>query len=292
MWALKHSVVAVVVAATLLRSGEAFHAPPFAALPSSAAAQSAMSSRAGRATGVAVRMQVEEAQGGRREALRLASAALTTTLFSSAAGADSCTRADCQPAKMFVDAEEAERKKDTVSMPGLNPKLQGKTVSRYPDYVSTESGLQYKDAKQGKGESPGDGDRVVIDWEGYTIGYYGRIFQKKNSVVGGAFADDPGYYRFVLGTGSLLPGLEEGIKGMKPGGVRQIVVPPGPLNYPIDDSGHKRVGPRPSTFDGMRALNFVMENKGLIDKTLLFNVKLIRVDKKNDKGEYTRGDTV
>ena len=26
------------------------------------------------------------------------------------------------------------------------------------------------------------GDRVVIDWEGYTIGYYGRPFQTRNKV--------------------------------------------------------------------------------------------------------------
>lgn len=116
----------------------------------------------------------------------------------------------------------------------------GKTRTKYPDYTETASGVQYKDVKVGAGEMPKDGERVVIDWEGYTIGYYGRIFQKKNSVQGGAFAEDPGFYRFVLGTNSLVPGLEEGIKGMKPGGVRQIVVPPGPLSYPEDDSPHKR----------------------------------------------------
>uniref|UniRef100_A0A6U4NEY8 peptidylprolyl isomerase n=1 Tax=Hemiselmis andersenii TaxID=464988 RepID=A0A6U4NEY8_HEMAN len=288
---LKHCMVAVLLTVELVQSAGAFHP---SSLFVSSPLRSATGASAGycrrKASAVAVSMQ-EQDQAGRREALRLASAALSSTLFSSAAGADSCTRADCQPAKMYVDAEEMERKKDTVSMPGLNPKLQGKTVARYPDFTSTPSGLQFKDAKQGTGSSPSDGDRVVIDWEGYTIGYYGRIFQKKNSVVGGAFADDPGYYRFVLGSGSLLPGLDEGIRGMKPGGVRQIVVPPGELNYPADDSGHKRVGPRPSTFDGMRALNFVLENKGLIDKTLLFNVKLIRVDKKNEQGEYTRSDT-
>jgi hypothetical protein len=35
----------------------------------------------------------------------------------------------------------------------------------------------------------------------------------------------------------------------------------------------------------MRALNFVLDNKNLIDKTLLINVKLIRVDK---KGSYKK----
>lgn len=57
------------------------------------------------------------------------------------------------------------------------------------------------------------------------------------------------------------------------------IVPPN-LGYPASDPSHTRVGPRPSTFSGQRALDFVLENKELIDKTLLFNVKLIRVDAK------------
>ena len=49
----------------------------------------------------------------------------------------------------------------------------------------------------------------------------------------------------------------------------------------------KKIGPKPSTFSGLRALNFVLDNKNLIDKTLLINVRLVRVDKdyaKKNKG--------
>jgi len=60
------------------------------------------------------------------------------------------------------------------------------------------------------------------------------------------------------------------------------VVPPN-LGYPSDDPKHERVGPRPSTFSGQRALDFVLQNKELIDKTLLFNIKLIRVDPKGSR---------
>jgi hypothetical protein len=31
-------------------------------------------------------------------------------------------------------------------------------------------GVQYKDVKVGSGETPEKGDRVVYDWEGFTIG--------------------------------------------------------------------------------------------------------------------------
>mmetsp|Transcript_35309 Transcript_35309/g.110340 ORF Transcript_35309/g.110340 Transcript_35309/m.110340 type:complete len:80 (-) Transcript_35309:44-283(-) len=74
---------------------------------------------------------------------------------------------------------------------------------------------------------------------------------------------------------------------MKVGGIRQLVVTP-ELGYPEDDPSHTRVGPKPSTFDGQRALNFVLFNKGLIDKTLLFNIKVIRIDKKDGDGNYIR----
>lgn len=57
----------------------------------------------------------------------------------------------------------------------------------YKDFVQTPSGLQYKDVREGSGNSPGKGDRVVVDWEGYTIGYYGRIFEAKGKTKGGAF---------------------------------------------------------------------------------------------------------
>ena len=31
----------------------------------------------------------------------------------------------------------------------------------------------------GKGPSPEKGDRVVVEWTGYTIGYFGRPFETK-----------------------------------------------------------------------------------------------------------------
>ena len=65
---------------------------------------------------------------------------------------------------------------------------------------------------------------------------------------------------------------------MAEGGVRQLVVPPA-VGYPPDDPGHARVGPKPSTFSGQRALDFVLSSKAdLMDKTLMFDVKLVRVN--------------
>ncbi|KAG2453336.1 hypothetical protein HYH02_001560 [Chlamydomonas schloesseri] len=161
-------------------------------------------------------------------------------------------------------------------MDALKGKDYGKPRMKVKDYVTTPSGLQYQDIKEGSGSSPQRGDTVVIDWDGYTIGYYGRPFEARNKPKGSSFNDDnKDFYRFVLGEGKVIPAFEEAVADMKPGGIRRIIVPL-ELGYPEDN--WRKLGPKPSTFAGDRALDFVLANKGMIDKTLLFDLELIRVD--------------
>jgi len=54
----------------------------------------------------------------------------------------------------------------------------------------------------------------------------------------------------------------------------RIIVPPD-LGYP--DSDYNKLGPKPTTFSGQRALDFVLRNQGLIDKTLLFDIELLKI---------------
>lgn len=53
----------------------------------------------------------------------------------------------------------------------------------FPDFTITDEGWAYKEVKIGnKDDGKGDlvdGDRVVFDWSGYTIGYFGRPFEAK-----------------------------------------------------------------------------------------------------------------
>ena len=106
---------------------------------------------------------------------------------------------------------------------------------------------------------------------------------------GGAFDKEIDNSRVVLGSGSIVKGLDCAFRSMKPGGIRQVLVPYGELGYPADDGNHDRVGPKPTTFSGMRALNFVLDNPR-VDRTMLFNVKLVRVDKPDGKGGFVRSD--
>ena len=54
-----------------------------------------------------------------------------------------------------------------------------KFIQQYEDFKELPSGVSYRDVNVGKGPEATKGDRVVYDWSGYTIGYFGRPFQAK-----------------------------------------------------------------------------------------------------------------
>jgi hypothetical protein len=68
----------------------------------------------------------------------------------------------------------------------LAPKLNARAedpkafLQEYADFTKTKEGWSYRDVNPGKGDvQVKPGDRVVFDWSGYTIGYFGRPFQAK-----------------------------------------------------------------------------------------------------------------
>uniref|UniRef100_A0A061RPL1 peptidylprolyl isomerase n=1 Tax=Tetraselmis sp. GSL018 TaxID=582737 RepID=A0A061RPL1_9CHLO len=178
----------------------------------------------------------------------------------------------------LLGTEQAGASEGYEPMEALKGKDYGKTRMRFEDFTLTESGLQYKEMRLGQGEPVRAGDSVTVDWDGYTIGYYGRPFEARNKSKGGAFTgDDKDFLRFRVGEGKVIPAFEEAIRGMKVGGIRRIVVPV-ELGYPNNDMNRKE--PKPTTFSGRRTLGFVLENQGMMDKTLLFDIELVRVNGK------------
>lgn len=89
-----------------------------------------------------------------------------------------------------------------------------------------------------------------VDWDGYTIGYYGRIFEARNKTKGGSFevhnkchifipklqllleekimerqklqGNDKDFFKFKVGSQEVIPAFEEAISGMTPGSVRRF----------------------------------------------------------------------
>lgn len=155
---------------------------------------------------------------------------------------------------------------ENVRMDGINGP--GKSKTFFSDFTSSSSGLQFKDYKPGTGATPKEGDRVTLEWTGVTVGYQGRYFETRNKPKGGAFADD-GFLQeplaFAIGDGTVIPGIDEAVRGMSPGGIRRVIVPE-ELGYP--KGGFKTVGPKPSTFSGERALDFVLASRdSMMDKS-------------------------
>lgn len=90
----------------------------------------------------------------------------------------------------------------------------------------TESGLYYRDTQPGEGEIAAVGRHVEVHYTGWLTD--GTEFDSSHNR--GATFD------FVLGTGAVISGWEEGIAGMRVGGRRQLVIPPA-LAYGRDGYG-------------------------------------------------------
>ncbi|KAI5647479.1 hypothetical protein M9H77_33484 [Catharanthus roseus] len=93
------------------------------------------------------------------------------------------------------------------------------------NYVKRDSGLILWDIAVGKGDSPKDGQQVTFHYVGYNES--GRRID--STYLQGAPA------KIRMGTKALVPGFEEGIRDMKPGGKRRIIIPP-ELGPPVGPS--------------------------------------------------------
>ena len=87
---------------------------------------------------------------------------------------------------------------------------------------TTPSGLQYEDTTPGTGAEAKAGQHVKVHYTGwlYSGGVKGAKFDSSKD------RGDP--FDFGLGAGMVIKGWDEGVQGMKVGGTRLLVIPPGP----------------------------------------------------------------
>uniref|UniRef100_A0A7R9Y405 peptidylprolyl isomerase n=1 Tax=Prasinoderma coloniale TaxID=156133 RepID=A0A7R9Y405_9VIRI len=84
------------------------------------------------------------------------------------------------------------------------------------DYVVGSDGLLTLDFELGTGRAPGPTDEVVFEY---------KVYNEAGKLIDGTYnKETPGQTR--LGLGGLIPGVEEGMLGMRVGGRRRIVCPP------------------------------------------------------------------
>ncbi|EKJ88221.1 peptidylprolyl isomerase [Leptospira meyeri] len=112
-----------------------------------------------------------------------------------------------------------------------------------PPIQSAEKDFQIIDLVVGKGEEAFSGSYV-------TVHYVGRL---TNGTKFDSSRDRNRPFEFNLGAGEVVKGWDKGVKGMRVGGKRKLIIPP-ELGY-----GSKKVGNIPP------------------DSTLIFEVELLKI---------------
>jgi FKBP-type peptidyl-prolyl cis-trans isomerase len=82
--------------------------------------------------------------------------------------------------------------------------------------LMTDSGLKYEDTTVGDGAVASKGQTVSVHYTGWLEN--GTKFDSSKD------RDDP--FEFKLGAGQVIRGWDEGVAGMKVGGVRRLTIPP------------------------------------------------------------------
>ncbi len=134
-----------------------------------------------------------------RRTLALATAALA--LAGMAACADDASEEAPEPqpeVEILIEAPDAAPAVDTAAM------------SRTP------GGIYYDDVIVGGGEEAEEGHLATVHYSGWLLD--GKKFD--------ASVDRAEVFGFELGAGMVIPGWDEGVQGMKVGGVRRLVIPP------------------------------------------------------------------
>merc|ERR1712244_115257 len=109
---------------------------------------------------------------------------------------------------------------------------------------SMGKGLKYRDMKQGKGKAASNGDKVSVYYVGQTDDK--KVFDKCISGKG---------FEFTIGKGEVIKGWDMGLKGMKVGGKRKLVIP-AKLGYGAAGS--------PPKIPGGATLTFTIELKNIL----------------------------
>jgi len=119
------------------------------------------------------------------------------------------------------DSEGTGAKIKVSSTPGTGvkasgtPSAGGAAATLGPNAVTTPSGLKYEDIVAGTGESPTQGQTVVVHYTGTLTD--GKKFDSSR--------DRGQPFSFQIGVGQVIKGWDEGVATMKVGGRRKLVIP-------------------------------------------------------------------
>jgi len=134
-------------------------------------------------------------------------------------------------------------------------------------YKTLPSGVIYADLTEGVGEVVGQGSRINMQW----------VLRKSNGyfVDSSAVQNDVPFI-FTVGSTAAISGVDEGIRGMKVGGSRRLLIPPR-LAY-VDGLEDGKPGPLPAGFGPRQQMRRVQNaRKDVPGEYLYLEVKVTRV---------------
>ena len=92
------------------------------------------------------------------------------------------------------------------------------------NYANADSEALTKiDVRIGKGEDAVAGKTVNVHYTGWL---FDKTAPKNKGEKFDSSRDRPGHFTFSLGAGRVIKGWDEGVKGMKVGGQRTLIIPP------------------------------------------------------------------
>lgn len=160
----------------------------------------------------------------------------------------------------FADVNpEAIGVRRVMEEPAMAPAAPRKKV------VKLESGVEYFDAVEGTGKAAEEGKTVQFQW---VLRRSNGYFVDSSDNYGGE-GGEPFIYK-VGNTAKIIPGLDEGIRGMKVGGVRKLNTPANTAF--VAGVGDGQPGPMPAGFGPRRQ---ILTRIGT--ETWYWEIKLLKV---------------
>lgn len=138
--------------------------------------------------------------------------------------------------------------------------------------VLLNSGVTFQDLRVGDGDEVSQGKRVNMQW----------VLKRSNGYFIDSSSNNDGVpFIFVVGETNkqlqqAIPGLDEGIRGMRVGGIRRVIIPPS-LSF-IAGLNDGMPGPIPIGFGPKQRIRRVMENRmDVPGESFMIDVKATRV---------------
>ena len=113
------------------------------------------------------------------------------------------------------DGDEAGPAETSAATPEVTP-VEGGPPAVSGEPTTTESGLQFIDVEVGTGDAPQSGQTVEVHYTGWLTD--GTKFDSS--------LDRGQPFSFLIGTGQVIAGWDEGVASMNVGGKRRLIIPP------------------------------------------------------------------